>query len=94
MWFPASTVALALLAQASTAPAPPVSATSAATATANAAGTTAKPGDPMICKSVEETGSRFSHRTCHTAGEWAQITADARSSTEEFQRSSSLSTPH
>ncbi len=90
-----SALFLALLAQApSTAPAPPVSATAAATATANTGAKIAKPGDAVVCQRVDDTGTRFSHQVCHTKDQWAQITADAKSSTEDFQRASSLTAPH
>ena len=94
MLLPPSARPLARLAPAAgaAAPSPPGAATGATTA--SAAATTSRPGDPVVCKSMEETGTRFSHRVCHTSAEWAQITADAKSSTEDFQRASSLSTPH
>ena len=93
MLLPASAVALALLAQApSTNAAPPAPATPARTA--NAAAKTNTSADAVMCQRVEDTGTRFSHRVCHTNAEWAQITADAKSSTEDFQRTSSMTTPH
>ena len=34
--------------------------------------------DKVVCKSEQVTGSRFSHRVCHTKSEWVQIEKDSR----------------
>ena len=91
MWVPVSAAAALLLAQAATG-APQAGASQ--TTTGEAATAQAKAADPVVCKSVGDTGSRFVHRICHTPQEWAQITADARSSTQQYQQGSSLGAPH
>ena len=54
----------------------------------------AKSAPQLVCRSEGDTGTRFVNRVCHTPDEWAQITADAKTSTQQFQQGSSLGTPH
>lgn len=49
--------------------------------TEHAAATAAKPeqaaeNNPMICGSIEVTGSRMPARECHTAAEWARMKSE------------------
>ena len=79
MFAPALALAAALMVQAVATPSP-VQPTAGKSAS-----------DQVVCRSVTDTGTRFTHRTCHTAAEWNQISSDAQSSTSQYQRASSLS---
>ena len=87
MIVPAFSLAVALMAQATPAAAPsPVPQASPHAVAASA-------GDPVICHSINETGSRFSRRECHTAAEWRAISDAAQQQVQRDQRMSSQS-PH
>ena len=46
-----------------------------------------KAREKVICRSIEETGSRISSkRVCMTAAQWRQAQHDARNAVEEAQR--------
>jgi 3-oxoacyl-ACP reductase-like protein len=73
----------------------PAAATKAPSATAVAAPAApaakavgAEDDDKVVCKSEQVTGTRFSHRTCHTLHEWAQIEKDARDALMDEQSQS------
>ena len=80
--------ALALLAAAavvdpSATPAVPV-APPAPTPVTTTPAATAKPhdyGDKMVCKSIANTGTRFTTRDCRTQAEWSQLSADSKQAT-------------
>jgi hypothetical protein len=76
---PALTAAVALLAQA------PASAPTPAAQTA-AAAPAAPASDAKICRSETDTGTRFSHRECHTSEEWRVLAAQARDSVSNMQQ--------
>ncbi|HRX75161.1 MAG TPA: hypothetical protein P5341_13720 [Hyphomonas sp.] len=63
--------------------------TPATTAEAPAAKVTAD-GEPVICRSIKETGTRFAKKECKTAAAWAEYDAytngNAKESTDKFQR--------
>lgn len=42
--------------------------------------------DKPICRSEEETGSRFSKRVCHTKSQWNAIAAEAQTGFEASRR--------
>jgi hypothetical protein len=45
-------------------------------------------GDPnrVICRKVEETGSRLNHsRACHTAAEWDELRRQMKANVERIQ---------
>lgn len=67
-------------AMAQTAPnaAPAPAATSSQPAAVQTAAAKPDPGDKVICKEEEETGSRLgAHRVCHTKRDWERISRDA-----------------
>lgn len=37
-----------------------------------------KPEEKMVCKRMQQTGTRFASRTCHTAAEWDKIAEEHR----------------
>ncbi|KJS24386.1 MAG: hypothetical protein VR75_15365 [Hyphomonadaceae bacterium BRH_c29] len=47
-------------------------------------------GEPLICRSIKETGTRFAKKECKTAEAWVQFDAytngNAKESTDKFQR--------
>lgn len=52
-------------------------------------------GDPVVCRSVGETNSHFTHRECHSASEWRAIADEARRETQYVQdKPAQLFTPH
>ena len=73
------TLVVALMAQAAPQASPPPAATPAS--------------DAMVCRSITETGTRFTHRECHTASQWRAISDDAQQQVQSDQRMSSQS-PH
>ena len=81
MLSPIATVFVALLAQApasataSTPPAPPAH---------------EAPAPAVVCRSVDETGSRFTHRVCHTPAEWQAISAAASDSVSKMQQQGAM----
>ena len=87
MLAPTLTVAVTLLAQAA-----PAAATSTVPQTSPPE-SAAPASDPMVCHSITETGTRFSHRECHTAAEWRAISDTAHQQVQRDQRMSSQS-PH
>lgn len=67
-----------------------------ATACASAPGTTQAAanlgpnGEPLVCRKMQVTGTRFPERTCKTAAAWEEYDAytksNAKESTDKFQR--------
>lgn len=47
-------------------------------------------GEPLVCRSIEVTGTRFPQKECKTAEAWEQFDAytkeNAKESTDKFQR--------
>jgi hypothetical protein len=55
-----------------------------AAAASPAAPAAAKPhdyGDKMVCRSIANTGTRFTSRDCRTQAQWDQLTADSKQAT-------------
>ena len=50
-------------------------------------------GEPLVCRSIQVTGTRFPERTCKTAEVWEQYDAytkeNAKESTDKIQRTNS-----
>lgn len=60
------------------------------TTTQTAAANVGPNGEPLICRSIKETGTRFAKKDCKTAEAWVQFDAytngNAKESTDKFQR--------
>jgi hypothetical protein len=76
---PVFAVTVALLAQAAAGVPPPSSPPAPAAAQKPTA-------TNVICRSEENTGSRFSHRVCHTPQEWQAISTQAGDSVSKMQQ--------
>ena len=48
------------------------------------------PGDVVTCRSERITGQLIPKKTCHTAAEWAQISANARELMGDINRRGSI----
>jgi hypothetical protein len=68
-----------------------VSACSTPAATTQTAAANVGPnGEPLVCRSMKVTGTRFAQRECKTADAWKEYDAytnqNAKESTDKFQR--------
>ncbi len=43
-------------------------------------------GDPVVCKSVTETGTRFAKKECHTVAQWNEIAANGKAQAQYYQQ--------
>lgn len=63
---------------------------SAPGATQTAAANVGPDGEPLVCRSIKVTGTRFAQKECKTAEAWEQYDAytndNAKESTDKFQR--------
>jgi hypothetical protein len=63
---------------------------SAQTAPATPAPAAVNPDDVVTCRSERVTGQLIPKKTCHTAAEWAQLSADARELMGDVNRRGSI----
>jgi hypothetical protein len=88
-------LALMVMAAALATDAPTAAPTAPAATTATSVQTAAAtPRDPMVCRTVKETGTMFSKRVCLTASQWSDIAKDARDTYDALREKGWLASSH